>query len=108
MEANEIPSLSKTSFISWHFGPIGGREGALRIVALGEGLRLGIRRDEVERRRGLVEPRLTMGDESFHSSMKLLGNSFERHNQPLHFLPDLILLAAAAAARETFPDSSEV
>jgi hypothetical protein len=49
-----------------------------------------------------------MGDESFHSSMKLLGNSFERHDQPLHFLPDLILLAAAAAARETFPDSSEV
>lgn len=26
-EANEIPSLSKTSFISWHFGPIEGAEG---------------------------------------------------------------------------------
>jgi hypothetical protein len=65
VEANEIPSLSKTSFISWHFGPIGGREGALRIVALGEGLRLGVRRDEVERRRGLVKSPLDDGRREF-------------------------------------------
>jgi len=53
-----------------------------------------------------------MGDESFHSSAELLGNSFERHDQPLHFPPSLILLAslaaATSAARETFPDSTEV
>lgn len=53
----------------------------------------------------------TAGDESFHSSVKLLGNSFERHDQPLYFLPSLILPAAvdaSAVARETFPDSSKV
>lgn len=50
-EANEIPSLSKTSFISWHFGRR--RGGALRIVALGrdKGLRSGARRDDAQGRK---------------------------------------------------------